>query len=88
MAVFVVRRLRTPGGAQRVPGVFVWVPVALLAGIAGAALVAVAASVGPHEEPDVWRLGRGFLLQGFVTALVVGVGGTMMGTLTRGAPGP
>lgn len=88
VALFVGRRVFAPGGARRVPGVFVWVPVALLAGFAGAALVAVAAVLGPREEPQLWQLGRGWLLQGFVTALVVGVGGTMMATLTRGAPGP
>lgn len=88
MVVFVGRRLLASGGARRVPEVFVWVPVALLAGLAGAALVAVAAVLGPHEEPQLWQLGRGWLLQGFVTALIVGVGGTMMATLTRGEPGP
>jgi len=48
--------------------------------------VGVAAVLGPHEEPELWRLGRGLLLQGFMTALVVGVGGTMLPTLTRGVP--
>lgn len=83
-AAFVFRRVLGPGGARRVPGVFVWVPAGLLAAAAGAALVGVAAVLGPHEEPELWRLGRGFLLQGFVTALVVGVGGTLIPTLTRG----
>jgi uncharacterized protein involved in response to NO len=88
VAAFVVRRVLSPGGIQRVPGVFVWVPVALLAGAAGAGLVAVVAWVGPREQPELWLLGRGWLLQGFVTALVVGVGGTMIPTLTRGDAGP
>jgi uncharacterized protein involved in response to NO len=88
VTAFVVRRLRSPGGAGRVPGVFVWVPLALLSGIAGAALVAVAAVLGPHEVPEIWQLGRGLLLQGFVSALVVGVGGTMLPALTRGEPAP
>jgi uncharacterized protein involved in response to NO len=88
VTVFVGRRVLTRDAALRVPGVFVWVPVALLAGVVGAALVAVAAALGPQEEPELWRLGRGWLLQGFVTALVVGVGGTMLETLTRGAPRP
>jgi uncharacterized protein involved in response to NO len=88
VTLFVVRRLVASGGAPGVPAVFVWVPVALLAGIGGAALVAIATVLGPHEEPELWRLGRGFLLQGLVTALVVGVGGTMAGALTRGEPGP
>ncbi len=88
VAAFVWRRVLPAAGAARVPGVFVWVPIALLAGAAGAALVAVAAAAGPHEEPELWQLGRGWLLQGFVTALVVGVGGTMLPTLTRGTPAP
>ena len=85
---FVVRRAFSRGGARRVPGVFVWVPVALLAGIAGAAVVAVAAVLGPREEPQLWQLGRGILLQGMIVALVVGVGGTMLPTLTRAEPAP
>jgi uncharacterized protein involved in response to NO len=88
VTVFVGRRVLNPDAARRVPGVFLWVPVALLAGVAGAALVAIAAALGPQEEPELWLLGRGLLLQGFVTALVVGVGGTMLPTLTRGEPGP
>lgn len=88
VAAFVWRRVLSPGGAKRVPGVFVWVPAALLAGISGAALVGIVAIVGPREEPQLWQLGRGLLLQGFVTALVVGVGGTMIPTLTRGETAP
>lgn len=88
VAAFVVRRLLEPGASRRVPGVFVWVPVALVAGAAGAALVAAAAVLGPQEEPELWLLGRGVLLQGMVTALVVGVGGTLLPTLTRGIPPP
>ncbi len=88
VAAFVVRRVLAPGGIRRVPGVFMWVPMALLAGAAGAGLVAVVAVVGPREQPELWLLGRGWLLQGFVTALVVGVGGTMIPTLTRGEAGP
>jgi uncharacterized protein involved in response to NO len=86
VAAFVVRRLRSPGGAPGVPSVFVWVPVALFAGIAGAALVGVAAVLDPFGEPAYRQLGRGLLLQGFVSALVVGVGGTMLPQLTRGEP--
>jgi len=46
--------------------------------------VGIIAVVGPQEEPQLWQLGRCLLLQGFVTALVVGVGGTKIPTLTRG----
>ncbi len=90
VAAFVGRRVLSPSGGKRVPGVFVWVPGALVAGIAGAGVVGIVAVIGPTEEPQLWQLGRGLLLQGFVTALVVGVGGTMIPTLTRGdtAAGP
>jgi uncharacterized protein involved in response to NO len=87
VAVFVIRRL-SAGGARRLPAVFVWVPVALLTGAASSALVAAAAVLGPREEPELWQLGRGGLLQGMMTALVVGVGGTMLPTLTRAEPAP
>jgi uncharacterized protein involved in response to NO len=86
VAVFVGRRVLAPGVSRRLPAVFAWVPVALLAGIGGAIVAAVAASLGPREEPELWRLGRGLVHQGFVTALVVGVGGTMLPALTRAEP--
>jgi uncharacterized protein involved in response to NO len=86
VVIFVVRRLRL--GADRVPGVFLWVPVALLSGIAGAVLVIVAAILDPREAPEIWQVGRGLLFQGFMSALIVGVGGTMIPTLIRGAPPP
>ncbi len=86
VAAFVGRRVLGPGGSRALPPVFGWVPVALLAGIGGAIVVGVAAARGPAEEPELWLLGRGLVLQGFVTALVVGVGGTMLPTLTRGEP--
>jgi len=88
LVLFTLRRLLAPGAARRVPGVFMWVPVALLAGVAGSLLVAAAAWAGPANEPLLWRLGRGLLLQGFLTGLVVGVGGTMLPTLTRGQADP
>lgn len=86
VATFVVRRVRSPGGARGLPGVFVWVPWALGSGIAGAALLATAAVLDPSGEPTWWKLGRGLLLQGFVSCLVIGVGGTMLPQLTRGEP--
>lgn len=86
VALFVGRRVLAPGASRSLPAVFAWVPVALLGGIGGAIVVAVVAALGPREEPELWTLGRGLVLQGFVTALVVGVGGTMLPTLTRAEP--
>jgi uncharacterized protein involved in response to NO len=88
LALFALRRVLAPGAAQRLPAVFLWVPIALLAGVVGSVLIAVAAWAGPANEPMLWRLGRGWLLQGLLTGLVVGVGGTMLPTLTRGPPAP
>ena len=85
---FVTRRLRSAGGARGLPDVFAWVPLALLCGVVGAALAAAAAALDPHRAPEIWQLGRGLLLQGFPSALVVGVGGTMLPVLTRGEPVP
>jgi uncharacterized protein involved in response to NO len=86
VAAFVLRRVHSSAGARRVPGVFLWVPVALLSGIIGAVLVAMAAVFDPREVPGVWQLGRGLLLQGFMSGLIVGVGGTLLPTLLRGEP--
>lgn len=66
------------------PTIFVWVPLALLSAFAGATLVAVAAAIAPSEDPAYGLLGRRLLLQGFVSCLVIGVGGTMLPQLTRG----
>jgi uncharacterized protein involved in response to NO len=84
VATFVVRRVRSPAAARRLPGVFLWVQAALLSGIVGACLVAAAAILDPREQPELWQLGRGLLLQGLVSGLVVGVGGTLLPTLLRG----
>jgi len=88
VAAFVVRRILPAEGARRLPGVFVWVPIALVAAAVSAVLVAIAAVLGPREAPELWQLGRGWLLQGLVTGLVLGVGGTMLPTLTRLEPAP
>jgi len=82
---FAVRRLRVEQAA-RLPGVFLWVPIALVGGAAGAVLTLVAAMEGPHQAPQLWQLGRGLVLQGMVTGLAVGVGGSMLGAFTRGEP--
>jgi uncharacterized protein involved in response to NO len=91
VAAFVLRRVVSGTGSGRLPGVFAWVAVAVVAGVASSVLVAVADVLGPHRVPELWQLGRGGLLQGLLGGLVVGVGGTMLPTLTRGAsppPGP
>ncbi len=85
---FAVPRLSTERAARRVPAVFVWVPAALLLGAGGALAAAIAPRLGPSPGPQVWALGRGMLLQGLVTGLVLGVGGVLLPQLTRGEPTP
>src|SRR5512140_1918180 len=52
VGAFVLPRVLGRGrGVGGLPGVFVWVPAGLVGGLAGAALVGVAAVLGAHEEP-------------------------------------
>jgi uncharacterized protein involved in response to NO len=88
-AGFAVRRLRGhPRG--RFPPVLLWVPAAVIAGVAGALLVAAPSRIAPSHPLEAWTIGRGLLVQGFLTGLVLGVGGLLLPVLTRGEelPGP
>jgi uncharacterized protein involved in response to NO len=81
---FTLRRLGTARATQRVPAVFLWVPISILAGGTGAVLTAVAPLIEPGAGPKVWAIGRGLLVQGLVAGLVVGVGCVLIPQLTRG----
>lgn len=85
LAQFALRRI---GGAPgSVPPAFVWVPVALLCGIGGAVLAGVGAARG-----DEWMwlhdVGRGLVLQGVFTGLVLGTGSFLLPAITRGQAPP
>ncbi|HEU4385182.1 MAG TPA: NnrS family protein [Anaeromyxobacteraceae bacterium] len=80
---FTLRRLRRGSAREAVPAVFVWVPVSLAAGAAGAVLAAAAPPVA-SGVPLAWTIGRGLLVQGLVAGLVLGVGGFLVPQLTRG----
>ena len=84
---FTVRRLRVGPARRTVPAVFVWVPVSLVAGAAGAVLAAAAPAVS-SGVPRAWTIGRGLLVQGLVAGLVLGVGGFLIPQLTRGETAP
>ncbi|HSD20316.1 MAG TPA: NnrS family protein [Anaeromyxobacter sp.] len=84
---FTIRRART-GRAHPVPAVLVWVPLAILAGGAGALLSAIAPLVAATSAPRAWIIGRGLLAQGFVAGLVLGVSGILVPQLTRGESAP
>jgi uncharacterized protein involved in response to NO len=83
LLAFAAPRLARAGAALDLPNAIVWVPAGLLLGAAGAVLRVWAA-----ETADL-RLriaGQGMLAQGMLTALVVGVGATLVPVLTRGEP--
>ncbi|HSN91138.1 MAG TPA: NnrS family protein [Anaeromyxobacteraceae bacterium] len=83
---FAAPRLGRALARGRVPAVLVWVPVALVAGAAGALLVAGSSLAGASWGPRLWAIGRGLLTQGFVAGLVLGMGGVLLPQLTREAP--
>ena len=84
---FTIRRARA-ARAQPVPAVLVWVPLAILAGAAGALLSALAPLFAATSAPRAWIIGRGLLAQGFVAGLVLGVSGILVPRLTRGESAP
>jgi len=82
---FVFRRFRNARMARGGPGSFVWVPVSLILGVGAAILTGAAAMAGPDY---MWLhdLGRGLLLQGLLTGLIIGIGGMLLPVITRGEP--
>src|SRR5687768_15455159 len=67
------------------PASFVWV---LAAGVASLVGVALASAGGIRGERWVHDLGRGLLLQGLFSGLVLGIGGLLLPLITRGEPPP
>ena len=74
---FALRRF-LPGD---IPNSFVWVITALVFGIGGAILAGYGAATDATWLHD---LGRGLVLQGMMTGLVIGVGGVLLPAITRG----
>jgi uncharacterized protein involved in response to NO len=66
-AEFSLRRMR----GARLPPSFVWVPIAILMGVCGAVLAGAGAVLGGRYYA-LHEIGRGLLLQGMFTALVLG----------------
>ena len=73
---FALRRF-LPGD---IPNSFVWVITALVFGIGGAILAGYGAATDATWLHD---LGRGLVLQGMMTGLVIGVGGMLLPAITR-----
>jgi hypothetical protein len=79
---FVARRFNGPGEA-RTPNGFLWIPGALVLGIAGAAIT-LADSMG-LAAGGMALVGQRMVQQGFFVALVMGVGGSLaLPLMTRG----
>jgi uncharacterized protein involved in response to NO len=81
---FTLNRIRGRQGAARLPPVLLWVPASLGAGAIGAVLVAGGPWFAIRGALEVWAIGRGLLVQGFVTGLVLGIGGFLLPEVTRG----
>jgi uncharacterized protein involved in response to NO len=78
---FAARRMGR--GPRRIPPSFIWVGSALLMGAAGAILSGIGLAM---DDPAFWLhlAGRGLLLQGMFTGLVLGIGGLLLPALMRG----
>jgi len=76
---FALRRFREGD----VPPSFVWVIAALLLGVAGAILAGFGAAT---ERIWLHDVGRGLVLQGVMSGLILGVGGFLIPAICRAAP--
>jgi uncharacterized protein involved in response to NO len=85
LAQFAIRRLR--GSGATVPPAFVWVGAALVFGLAGSVLAGVGAARG---DEGMWLhdAGRGLVLQGVFTGLVLGTGSFLLPAIARGQTPP
>lgn len=80
---FAVSRFVSGTARRRPPNSFVWIPASLLMGVIGSILTGAFGVLGPGYQ---WThdVGRGLLLQGMFTGLVLGVGGLALPLMTRG----
>ncbi|MDP2643999.1 MAG: NnrS family protein [Desulfobacterales bacterium] len=94
LVLFVIRRVRACHGETKIkpPVEFIWVPIALVHGILGSVLL----MAGNSKIAGSWAVisGKSMVQQGFVLAIVLGVGGflapRLMGTfkVTKSASSP
>jgi uncharacterized protein involved in response to NO len=87
LLVFGVRRFASSQARRRPPTSFVWIPAALIMGIAGSLMTGARGVLGPDW---MWLhdLGQMLVLQGVFPALVLGVGGLALPLMTRGEAPP
>ena len=85
LLAFALRRFLTPGARRRPPANFVLIPLGVLHGLAGAALML--ASTTPAGPAWMMGLGRLMVEQGVFLCFTIGVGGLVL-PLIGGAPPP
>ncbi len=86
LLAFAIRRFRSPAASRRPPTSFVWIPCALLLGLAGAGTMMAYGRA--HDSFTAYRLGQLLVTQGVFVGLVVGVGGMVIRLITRGESPP
>ena len=82
LAQFLVRRFRQSTATGPSLPAFVWLPIGLLQGVAGAVLFGLFGAL--DLDYDIHRLAQRLLLQGLFLSLVVGVGSMVFPLFTRG----
>ena len=87
LIAFAVRRFVGSSSGRKPPNAFVWIPLALLMGIAGSIISTTYGSLGPGYE---WlhTFGRGLVLQGMFIGFILGVGSLALPLMTRGDAPP
>ncbi len=76
---FVVSRARASKNSKPTPPTLTWIPIALLMGVTGALVSAF---------PTLHAIGKSLVLEGMVTALVMGIGSMLVPVITRAEPPP
>jgi uncharacterized protein involved in response to NO len=84
---FAIRRFLSATSRRRPPNAFVWIPLAIAMGVAGSVAVALGDRLDARQAWLV-DVGRGLLLQGMFTGLVLGVGALALPLMTRGEAPP
>ncbi len=87
VVTFAVRRFLDATSKRRPPNSFVWIPLSLLMGVLGAGLTAAFHMLGAGYA-ELHTIGKGLVLQGMFTGLVLGVGGLAIPLMTRGEAPP
>jgi len=80
---FAVRRFVGSQATRRPPNAFVWIPLALLMGVAGSVFAGGYGRLG-GAYPWLHSFGKGLVLQGMFIGFILGVGSLALPLMTRG----